>query len=69
MDDFHGELVPQDVTRAELLDEAHFRARQAGYPVTREGKAEPRRIMTTVSRGATRLNVWPRDAHGNLIGD
>lgn len=62
-----GELVPDDVSRAELLDESSARARRAGYAVTRDGGPEPRRIQTTSNWGERKYNLWPRDAAGNLI--
>ncbi len=63
------ELVPQDVTSEELRHEAGLRAYHAGYDVTRSGGRPPKRIMTTVTWGQRRYNLWPRDAQGRLIGD
>jgi len=65
--DLHGEFVPDDVTAAEARDEVNYRARQAGYPVTRDGKPVPRLPTMINPWGRAKLNVWPRDEHGNLI--
>jgi hypothetical protein len=62
-----SELVPDDVTPRELRDEAALRARRAGYPVGRDGGPLPRRIVSVNPWGRPKLNVWPRDAAGNLI--
>lgn len=62
-----GEVVPDDVSPAELRREANLRAHKAGYDVTRDGKPMPRKIQTTVPCGEVKLNLWPRDAAGHLI--
>ena len=68
-DDFpdRGELVPDDVSRRDLLAEANLRARRAGYAVTRDGRPQPRRMQAPSNWGRQKLNVWPRDAAGKLI--
>jgi len=67
--DLHGEFVPDDVTPAEARDEVNFRARQAGYPVTRDGRPIPHKPTLLVTWGRAKLNVWPRDADGKLIDE
>jgi hypothetical protein len=62
-----GDLVPDDMSRADLRQESNLRAMKAGYPVTREGKHRPLRIMTTAFWGKPKSNLWPRDSLGNLI--
>ena len=62
------EIVPPDVSKRELLDEANYRSHKAGYS-TRDGGPIPLKIQTTVLWGRTKLNVWPRDAKGKLIED
>jgi hypothetical protein len=57
-DEFRGELVPDDVSPRDLADEANYRARQAGYPVTRDGRPEPRPPQALCNWGPRRLNVW-----------
>jgi len=49
-------------------EELNIRSHRAGY-TTRNGGPKPLRIMATVSFGKRKLNVWPRDKDGNLIGD
>jgi hypothetical protein len=61
-----GELVPDDVTKRELLDESHLRASRAGF-CTRDGKPIPRKVQSLNNWGRPKFNVWPRDAEGNLI--
>ncbi len=63
-----GELVPEDVPPAEFRDEVNLRTSRAGY-TTREGRPLPAKVQTTCNWGRRRLNVWPRDAAGRLIGD
>ena len=64
-----GDIVPFNVPEKDLRDEVNSRTAKAGY-TTRYG--EPRnstKIMITVPFGKTRLNVWPRNKDGQLIGD
>ena len=65
MDIINPELrgMPQE----DYLQELNIRSSRAGY-TTREGKQIPQKIM---ARGfcVSKLNVWPRDNEGNLIGD
>ena len=51
----------------DYLEELNIRSSKAGY-TTREGKQIPAKIMS-VGFGKSKLNIWPRDSEGNLIGD
>ncbi len=63
------EIMPPG-TRSEpdLRDEMHARSCKAGL-TNRQGECcrGTGKIMTTVSFGKTKLNLWPRDEAGNLI--
>jgi len=65
MDIINPELrgMPQE----DYLQELNIRSSRAGY-TTREGKQIPQKIMAR-GFGVSKLNVWPRDNEGNLIGD
>ena len=60
------EIVPKDMNPMDWRQEVNYRTHRAGY-TTRNGGPIPRKIQTTVSWGPEKLNVWPRDAAGNLI--
>jgi hypothetical protein len=62
------EIVPDDVNLNDLRDEVNLRTYHAGY-TTKEGNPIPKKIQTTISWGRSKLNLWPRDKHGNLIDD
>lgn len=63
------EIVPSDVSEKDLQDEVNSRTCKAGY-TTRYGEPTySMKIQTTVPYGKTKLNVWPRDENGQLIGD
>lgn len=62
-----GELVPDDVSSRDLKEEASLRAFRAGYPVTKDGKPQPRKIQSLNPWGHRKLNLWPRDDAGRLI--
>ncbi len=47
--------------------ELNIRSSRAGY-TTREGNPIPLKIMSR-GCGESKLNVWPRDENGDLIGD
>ena len=62
-----AELVSSTVSEADLKDEVNRRTAKAGY-TTRNGECPHRtRIQGLVTWGRQKLNVWPRDEHGNLI--
>ena len=64
-----GEIIPFDVPESDLRDEVNSRTAKAGH-TTRYGEPTYRtKIQTTVPCGKTKLNVWPRDENGQLIGD
>lgn len=48
-------------------EELNIRSHRAGY-TTRKGGPIPLKIMTR-GVGPSKLNIWPRDENGNLIGD
>ena len=61
------ELVPENVSEKDLKEEVLRRSSRAGY-TTRYGEAPfATKIQVTGGFGETKLNVWPRDEHGNLI--
>lgn len=63
------EIVPQNVSQKDLQDEVNYRTAKAGH-TTGYGECPYRtKIQTTVPCGKTKLNVWPRDKNGQLIGD
>jgi hypothetical protein len=64
-----GEIVEWNHSDEDLKDEVNRRTARAGY-TTRLGESPCRTKIQTVSGwGKQKLNVWPRDEHGNLIGD
>ena len=65
MDILNPELC--GMPQADYLQELNIRSSRAGY-TTREGKQIPAKIMSR-GFGESKLNVWPRDKDGNLIGD
>ncbi len=48
-------------------EELNIRSYRAGY-TTRKGGPKPLKIMAR-GCGESKLNVWPRDENGNLLGD
>jgi hypothetical protein len=63
----HSELVPPNVSEADLRDEVNRRTARAGY-TTRNGEMPyATRVQGLCNWGRQKLNVWPRDKHGNLI--
>ncbi len=62
------ELIPADVSDTDLYDEMNARSCKAGL-TNRHGESVrgTGKIMTTVSFGETRLNLWPRNEQGELI--
>jgi hypothetical protein len=62
-----GEFVPDNVSESDFRDEVNRRTFRAGL-TTRHGECPySAKIQTTVPFGKEKLNVWPRDAKGNLI--
>ncbi len=62
------ELIPVNVSDVDLQDEMNARSCKAGL-TNRQGECVrgTSKIMTTVPFGKTKLNLWPRDEHGQLI--
>ena len=62
------ELIPASVSDSDLTDEMNARSCKAGL-TNRQGESVrgTGKIMTTVPFGKTKLNLWPRDEHGQLI--
>jgi len=56
------------VNKKVLQDEVNQRTHLAGY-TDRDGQPMIPQIMISVPVGKTKLNIWPRDENGNLIGD
>ena len=65
MDILNSEL--RGMPQKDYLQELNIRSHRAGY-TTREGTQIPKKIMSR-GFGKSKLNVWPRDSEGNLIGD
>ena len=64
-----GDIVPFNVPEKDLRDEVNSRTAKAGY-TTRYGEPTySSKIQITVPFGEMKLNIWPRDEQGNLIGD
>lgn len=65
----NGEIVSANVSEKDLREEVNRRTSKAGY-TTKYGECPySTKIMTTVPFGKTKLNIWPRDKHGHLLGD
>jgi len=64
------ELIPDSVSNADLIDEMNLRSSKRGL-TNRQGvcSSSTGKIMTTVPCGKVKLNIWPRDEQGNLIGE
>ncbi len=65
MDIVNPEL--RGMPQADYLQELNIRSHKAGY-TTRDGKQIPLKSMAR-GFGVSKLNIWPRDSEGNLIGD
>lgn len=65
MDIINPELrgMPQE----DYHEELKIRSHRAGY-TTRKGGPIPLKVMAQ-GCGESKLNIWPRDEDGNLIGD
>lgn len=70
MDFGRAELVPDSVSEKDMRDEVNRRTAKCGY-TTKYGECPHKtKIMSVVSLGQTKLNVWPRDpVTRELIGD
>lgn len=65
MDIINPEL--RGMPQKDYLQELNIRTHKAGH-TTREGKPIPLKIMSR-GFGKSKLNIWPRDKDGNLIGE
>lgn len=63
-----GEIVPANVPEKDLREEVNRRTAKAGY-TTKYGECPYRTKIQNHGFGESKLNVWPRDEQGNLIGD
>jgi len=63
-----GDIVSPFADEKELKEEVNRRTARAGY-TTRLGEPPYRTKIMNNGFGESKLNVWPRDEHGNLIGD
>jgi hypothetical protein len=63
-----GELVAFNENSDCVKDEVWRRAAKAGY-CTRQGNPTHGIKIMGPGIGQSKLNQWPRDEHGNLIGD
>ncbi len=64
-----GDIVSPYVSEKDLRFEVNSRTCKAGHTTKYGEPPYKTRIMETVSFGKQKLNLWPRDKHGNLIGD
>lgn len=64
-----GDIVPWNADKKTIQDEVNARSAKAGY-TTRLGEPPySTKIQTVCGWGKERLNVWPRDKDGHLIGE
>jgi len=64
-----GEIVPWNADKKDVQEEVNRRTAKAGY-TTRYGEPTySTKIQVTVPFGEQKLNIWPRDKDGNLIGE
>lgn len=62
-----GEIVAWN--ESNVREEVLRRNAKAGYCTKYGEPVGATKIQTTVSFGSEKLNVWPRDENGQLIGD
>ena len=60
------ELIPSDVSEADVLDDINARTAKAGL-TNRQGESCRSTKIMSCGFGESRLNVWPRDSQGRLI--
>lgn len=63
-----GELVPWNADKKDVQEEVNSRTAKAGY-TTKYGECPYRTKIQNHGFGKSKLNVWPRDENGQLIGD
>lgn len=64
-----SDIVPPNVSEKDVKEEVNRRAAKAGYTTKYGEPTHGTKIMGSVLMGEQKLNVWPRDEQGNLIGD
>ena len=62
------EIVSSSESESNVREEVNRRTAKAGY-TTRDGNPTHGSKIQGPGMGASRLNQWPRDEDGNLIGD
>jgi len=67
--DDSGDLVAWNADKKEVQEEVNRRTAKAGYTTKYGERPFATKIQNTISFGKTKLNVWPRDENGHLIGD
>lgn len=63
-----GEIVPFNASEADVKAEVDRRTHKAGF-TTRDGNPTFGSKIMGPGIGESKLNQWPRDKQGNLIGD
>ena len=63
-----GEVIAWNESSANVREEANRRTAKAGY-TTRDGHSANSRKIQNRGYGDSKLNQWPRDRNGNLIGE
>jgi hypothetical protein len=64
-----GEIVSFTESEANVREEVNRRTARAGYTTRLGEPTYATKILSTVVWGKEKLNVWPRDEHGHLIGE
>ena len=62
-----GEGISWLESESNVREEALRRSAKAGYTTRNGEQTRATKPIATVAWGQTKLNVWPRDAEGNLI--
>jgi hypothetical protein len=63
-----GDFTAFNVPEEQVKEEVDRRTAKAGY-TTRHGEPIYGTKIMSPGIGQSKLNVWPRDKNGNLIGD
>lgn len=62
------DIIPVNESESNVREEVNRRTAKAGL-TTRYGECPARTKIMSRGVGENKLNVWPRDEQGNLIGD
>lgn len=62
------ELIPSTISQKDFVEEMNHHSHRLGH-TTRYGEAPYSDRIMERGFGDKPLNIWPRDEHGNLIGD